>query len=135
METDSSSPKTIDAYIAGFPADVQAILQQIRDIIQKAAPDAEEAIKYQIPTFVLGGNLVHFAAFERHVGLYPTPSGIEEFKEVLSKYHVGKGSIQFPLESPMPYDLIKKIVKFRVKENRDKMASAVEKARNPKRRG
>jgi len=111
---------TIDAYISGFPAEVQAILQQIRSIIRAAAPDATEAIKYRIPTFVLGGNLVHFAAFTHHIGFYPTPSGIEHFKEALADYPTAKGSIQFTLDKPIPYPLIEKIVTFRVQENRDK---------------
>ena len=118
-----SPPTTIDAYISGFPDDVQEILQEIRRIISNAAPDAEEAIKYQIPTFVLGGNLVHFAALAKHIGFYPTPSGIEQFKDALSAYNSAKGSVQFPLDSPIPYTLIKRIVTFRVKESRDKIAS------------
>jgi uncharacterized protein YdhG (YjbR/CyaY superfamily) len=118
-----SPPTTLDAYIAGFPEDVQEILQKIRRIISDAAPDAEEAIKYQIPTFVLGGNLVHFAAFAKHIGFYPTPSGIEQFKDALSAYNTAKGSVQFPLDSPIPYTLIKRIVNFRVKEVRDNIAS------------
>lgn len=116
-------PTTIDAYIAGFPEDVQEILQKIRCIISEAAPGAEEAIKYQIPTFVLGGNLVHFAAFAKHIGFYPTPSGIEQFKDALSAYNSAKGSVQFPLDSPIPYKLIKRIVQFRVKESLDKISS------------
>ena len=127
-----SPPTTIDAYISGFPEDVQEILQNIRSIIRDAAPEAEEAIKYQIPTFVLGGNLVHFAAFARHIGFYPTPSGIEQFKDSLSAYHSAKGSVQFPLESPIPYSLIKRIVKFRVKESRDKMSSKSKTKKRPK---
>ncbi len=123
MKSRPAPPNTIDAYIAGFSHDVQHILQQIRGIVKEAAPDAEEAIKYQIPTFVLNGNLVHFAAFENHIGLYPTPSGIEQFKDALSLYKNAKGSVQFPLESAIPYALIKKIVKFRVKENREKAVS------------
>ncbi|MEZ6130901.1 MAG: DUF1801 domain-containing protein [Planctomycetaceae bacterium] len=115
-----ASPPTIDGYIAAFPEDVQAILTKIRGIIKDAAPEAEEAIKYQIPTFVLNGNLVHFAAFRKHIGFYPTPSGIERFKDDLSKYKNAKGSVQFPLNAPMPYALIKKMVKFRVQENRAK---------------
>ena len=114
-----SLPKTVDAYISGFPGEVQEILQKIRLIIREAAPDAEEAIKYQIPTFVLGGNLVHFAAFPNHIGFYPTPSGIEKFKDALSAYKSAKGSVQFPLDAEIPYSLIKKITKFRVKENRE----------------
>lgn len=123
MKTESTPPKNIDEYIAGFPADVQRLLQEIRSIIRVAAPDAEEAIKYRIPTFVLNGNLVHFAAFEKHIGFYPTPSGIEKFKDELSAYHNAKGSVQFPLAKPLPFSLIRKIVKFRVKEAREKLAA------------
>jgi len=111
----SRPPPDIDAYIAGFPRDVQAMLQQIRGTIRKAAPDAEEAIRYQIPTFVQDGNLVHFAAFKSHIGFYPTPAGIEAFKEELSRYPSAKGSVRFPLDEPMPLKLIERIVKFRVK--------------------
>lgn len=110
-------PQTIDEYIAGFPDEVQAILQRVRTTIQKAAPGAQEAIKYQMPTFTLNGNLVHFAAFKNHIGFYPIPTGIEAFKKELSAYKQGKGSAQFPLDQPIPYNLIRKIVKFRVKEN------------------
>ena len=112
-----TAPKTIDEYIAGFPPDVQAILQKIRLTIRKAAPGAEETIKYQMPTFMLNGNLVYFAGFKNHVGFYPIPTGIEKFKKELAAYKQGKGSIQFPLDQPIPYGLISKIVKFRVKEN------------------
>ena len=117
MKTDQTAPNTIDEYIAGYPRDVQQILEMIRATIRKAAPDAEEAIKYQMPTFVLKGNLVHFAAFKRHIGFYPVPTGIEEFKNELSAYEGGKGSVKFPLDKPIPFALIGKIVKFRVKEN------------------
>lgn len=117
MNPNESAPQTIDDYIAGFPADVQEILEKIRSIIRQVAPDAEEAIKYQIPTFVLKGNLVHFAAFKQHIGFYPTPTGIEAFKEQLSGYEGAKGSVQFPLDQPIPYPLINDIVKFRVAEN------------------
>ena len=118
MKTAIGSPKNIDEYIAGFPRDVQQVLKQIRTTIKKVAPDAEEAIKYQIPTFVLNENLVHFAAFENHIGFYPTPSSIEAFKDELSRYESAKGSVQFPIDEPMPLSLIGKIVKFRVKEAR-----------------
>ena len=111
---------TIDAYVAQFPRDVQAILKRIRQLIARAAPEAQEAMKYQIPTFVLNGNLVHFAAFEHHIGLYPTPSGIIRFQEELTAYKTAKGSIQFPLEKDIPYALIQRIVEFRVEENRAK---------------
>ncbi len=123
MKAEASSPNSIDAYIAGFPKDVQVILAKIRGIVREAAPEAQEAIKYQIPTFVLNGNLVHFAAFQNHIGFYPTPSGIEQFKDALSAYRNAKGSVQFPLDSPIPYTLIKKIVKFRVNENNTKSRS------------
>ncbi len=111
-------PTSIDEYIAGFPEEVQQLLEQVRATIQKAAPDATEAIKYAIPTFVLNGNLVHFAAFKSHIGFYATPTGHEAFKKELSAYKEGKGSVQFPLDQPMPLALIMKIVKFRVKENK-----------------
>ena len=120
MKTNTKSPSNIDEYITGFPKDVQNTLQKIRGIIKKAAPDAQEAIKYQIPTFVLNGNLVHFAAFQKHIGFYPAPSGIEAFKDELSVYKTAKGSVQFPLDEPVPYGLITKIVNFRLKENRRK---------------
>lgn len=117
MRTEQTAPKDIDEYIAGFPHDVQEILQKVRLTIRKAAPDAEETISYRMPTFILKGNLVHFAAFKKHVGFYPTPTGIEKFKDELSVYEGAKGSVQFPLDKPMPFGLISKIVKFRVKEN------------------
>ncbi len=110
---------TIDEYIQGFPEDVQSRLEKIRQTIKNAAPVAVEAISYRMPTFKLKGkNLVHFAAFKNHIGFYPIPSGIEAFKEELSIYKQGKGSVQFPLEKPIPYDLIRRIVEFRVKEQR-----------------
>lgn len=110
-------PETIDAYIAMFPKEVQGRLERLRRVIQQAAPDAEEAIRYQMPTFRLAGrNLVHFAAFAHHIGFYPIPSGISAFKKELSVYKQGKGSVQFPLDEPLPYELVEKIVRFRVKE-------------------
>lgn len=112
--------QNIDDYIAKFPEDVQKVLEQIRVTIQKAAPQAEEAISYQIPTFKLNGNLVHFAAWKNHIGFYPTPSGTKEFQKEIAKYVFAKGSIQFPLNEPMPLALITKIVNFRVKENEGK---------------
>ena len=110
----------IDKYISGFPKEIQTMLEQIRLTIRQAAPEAEETIKYAMPTFVLNGNLVHFAAFKNHIGFYPVPSGIEAFKKELSVYKGAKGSVQFPLDKPMPLDLITKIVEFRVKENLNK---------------
>jgi uncharacterized protein YdhG (YjbR/CyaY superfamily) len=118
MRTDSTTPTTIDNYIAGFPKDVQEILEKIRLTIRKAAPDAEETISYQIPTFTLKGKyLVYFAAYKKHIGLYPAPRGSEKFKQELSGYEGGKGTIRFPFDKPIPFDLISRIVKFRVKEN------------------
>ena len=112
--------RDIDDYIAAFPSDVQAMLQKIRTLIGKAAPEAEETISYSIPTFKLNGNLVHFAAFKNHIGFYPGPTGIEAFQKELKQYHSAKGSVQFPLVDPVPFDLISRIVAFRVKENKDK---------------
>ena len=122
-----STAGTIDEYIAGFPEDVQAILERIRETIRQAAPAAQETINYAIPTFTLQGNLVHFAAFDRHIGFYPTPAGIEHFKNELSAYQMAKGSVQFPLDQPIPYDLISEIVKFRVQENSHKAEAKVKK--------
>ena len=119
----TANPKTIDEYIAGFPPDVQKLLQQIRATIRKAAPDAKETIKYRMPTFVLNENLAHFAGFEKHIGFYPTPSGIEAFKKELAGYKSAKGSVQFPLNERVPFDLIKKMVEFRVKETWEKKAA------------
>jgi uncharacterized protein YdhG (YjbR/CyaY superfamily) len=109
--------KTIDEYIATFPPETQERLQQMRRTIHEAAPQAAEAISYQMPTFKLNGNLVHFAAFKHHIGFYPIPSGIEAFKEELSPYKTSKGAVQFPLNKPLPLGLVKKIVKYRVKQN------------------
>jgi uncharacterized protein YdhG (YjbR/CyaY superfamily) len=108
---------TLDEYIGTCSKDVQAILEKIRQIVREEAPDAVESINYGIPTFKLNGkNLVHFAAFAKHIGFYPTPSAIVAFEEDLTEYKFAKGSIQFPLDKPMPFDLVKKMVIFRVKE-------------------
>lgn len=117
MRTNQTAPKDIDEYIAGFPGDVQKTLEKIRLTIRKAAPDAEETIKYQMPTFTLKGNLIHFAAFKKHIGLYPVPRGDEAFKDELSIYGGEKSTVRFPLDRPIPFDLISRIVKFRVKKN------------------
>lgn len=109
--------KTMDEYINTFPEDVQRILNELRQTIKEAAPEAEETINYQIPTFSLNGNLVHFAAFENHIGFYPTPSGMEAFKKELSPYKGAKGSVQFAIDQPLPLPLIRRIVEYRVKEN------------------
>ncbi|MGH2454458.1 MAG: iron chaperone [bacterium] len=109
---------TIDEYIKTFPKDVRSILEKIRQTIMKAAPEAEETISYQIPTFKLNGNyLIYFAGFRNHVSVYPAPRENEVFKEELSLYKGGKGTVQFPLDKPIPYDLVRRIVKFRVKES------------------
>ena len=117
MKTAKPTSKDVDRFIAKYPADVQEILNKVRETIRKAAPGAEETINYGIPTFQLNGNLVHFSGFKTHIGFYPTPSGIEKFKKELSRYEGAKGSVKFPLNQPIPYALIEKIVKFRVKEN------------------
>jgi uncharacterized protein YdhG (YjbR/CyaY superfamily) len=122
MATSKNHFKNMDEYIETFPKDVQKILEEMRQTIKKAAPEAVEAISYQMPTFKLNGkNLVHFAAFKNHIGFYPIPSGIEAFKEELSLYKQGKGSVQFPMDKPIPYDLVKKIVDYRAKENLEKI--------------
>jgi len=118
MESNKKQFKTIDAYIQTFPKDVQAILQKVRQTIQKAAPDAVETISYQMPTFKLNGKgLVYFAAYEKHIGFYPIPSGMKAFEKELASYKQGKGSVQFPIDRPIPYDLVRRIVLFRAKEN------------------
>lgn len=122
MKTQQATPKTIDEYIAGFPKEVQEILEKIRTTITKAAPEAVEAIKYGMPTFVFHGNLVYFGAFTHHIGFYPVPTGIEAFQQDLSVYKMGKGSIQFPFDKPIPFDLITKIVQFRAIENAERAA-------------
>jgi uncharacterized protein YdhG (YjbR/CyaY superfamily) len=108
---------TIDDYIAAFPKDVQDDLQRLRRVIRESAPAAEEAISYGIPTFKLNGNLVHFAAYQHHIGFYPTSSGIAAFKKELMPYKLSKGTVQFPLGRPLPLDLIRRIVRYRIKES------------------
>ncbi len=117
MRTNRSTPETIDDYISRFPDKAQSILKKIRAIIRKAAPGAEELISYQIPAFALEGYLVYFAAFKEHIGFYPRTTAIAKFKKELAAYKGAKGSVQFPLEQPIPYGLISRIVKFRVREN------------------
>ncbi len=114
------SAGNMDEYIAGFPKDIQKMLEQVRAAIRKAAPEAEETIKYAIPTFTLQGNLVSFGAFKNHIGLYPVPRGVEAFKKELSAYDGAKATARFPIDSPLPLALISKIVKFRVKKNLEK---------------
>jgi len=118
MKTKQTAPKNIDEYIAAFPNDVQEILEKIRMTIKKAAPTAEETISYEMPTFNLKGQyLIYFAAYKKHIGLYPVPTGDADFNEEISIYQTGKGTLQFPLDKPIPYKLISKIVKLKVKEN------------------
>lgn len=124
----------IDAYIAGFPAEVQERLQAMRATIRAAAPDAVETFSYQMPTFNLKGNLVHFAAFKHHIGFYPTPSGTAAFQEVLSRYKGAKGSVQFPHDQLLPLELVAEIVRFRLEENLAAAAAKAGKRRSPARR-
>jgi uncharacterized protein YdhG (YjbR/CyaY superfamily) len=119
-----TAPQTIDEYMTGYPGEVQEILQQVREVIRSAAPEAQETINYGIPTFTYKGrNLVHFGAAKKHIGFYPTPSGIEKFKNELAEYQSSKGSVQFPLDQPIPYDLIRTITAFRVQEVNEKTAA------------
>jgi uncharacterized protein YdhG (YjbR/CyaY superfamily) len=111
---------TIDLYIGTFPAEVRTILEKLRQTIREAAPEAEEGFSYRIPTFKLNGNLVHFAGFKSHIGFYPAPSGIEAFRDELKDFKVSKGAIQFPLDKPIPYELVSRIVTYRVNEQRAK---------------
>jgi len=120
MEGSKITAESIDEYISQFSAEVQEILRTLRRVIKEAAPEAEEKISYQMPAFFLYGNLVYFAACKNHIGFYPTPSGINAFKNELSEYKGAKGSVQFPLKKPLPYELISEIVKFRVAENTEK---------------
>jgi len=120
MEPGRKPVRTIDDYIAQFPGDIREKLQKLRQTIRESAPQAREAISYRIPTFKLKGNLVHFAAFRDHISFFPTSSGVDAFKEELSGYRTSKGTIQFPLDEPIPFDLVGKIVKFRVRENQGK---------------
>lgn len=117
METNQAAFVTIDQYIATFPEEIQIILAQLRATIKAAAPEAAEKISYQMPTFTLKGNLVHFAAHKNHIGFYPTPSGISAFQNELSIYESSKGAVRFPIDQPLPLELIKRIVEFRVEEN------------------
>ena len=123
MKGNRAAPQNIDEYIATFPKDVRAKLEQVRTTISKAAPGATEKISYKIPTFALNGNLVHFAGWQTHIGFYPGASGIAKFKKALAGYESAKGSVQFPLTEPLPIALITKIVKFRVAENTAKSAA------------
>lgn len=117
MEDNQSGFETIDEYIAMFPQQIQGILQELRRVIRETAPEATEKISYQMPTFYLYTNLVHFAAFKNHIGFFPTSSGVEAFADKLTGYKTSKGTIQFQLNQPIPYDLVREIVEYRVQEN------------------
>ena len=127
MKTDKRMPRNIDEYVADFPAGVREDLEAIRATIRKAAPDAEETISYQMPAFILEGNLVYFAAFKKHIGFYPRTTAIRKFKKELAAYEGAKGSVRFPLDKPIPIGLITRIVKFRVKENLDRAKAKAKK--------
>ena len=120
MEFSQSRFKTVDEYIAEFPKNVRDVLEKLRRVIRESAPEAEEAMRYGIPTFKLYGNLVHFAAFKHHIGFYPTPSAIDAFHKELLPYKLSKGTVQFPIDEPIPFDLVTKIVQYRVKENMER---------------
>ncbi|WP_061218253.1 iron chaperone [Leptospira weilii] len=120
MDSKKINFKDVDDYISRFPENIQKILEELRFVIRKSAPEAEEKISYQIPAFVFHGNLVYFAAYKKHIGFYPTSSGIRAFQSELMKYKTSKGAVQFPINQPLPLKLIAKIVKYRVKENKEK---------------
>ena len=121
MSTNQPGARTIDQYIAAFPPEVQALLEQLRMTIREAAPDAQERISYGMPTFTLNGRyLIYFAAYKKHIGLYPAPIGVAEFHEAMSLYGAGKGTMKFPLDQPLPLELIRKVVQFRLKENTER---------------
>jgi uncharacterized protein YdhG (YjbR/CyaY superfamily) len=123
MDSSHAGFRSVDEYIAAFPADIQALLQSVRATIRAAAPDAEERIAYLMPTFTLHGNLVHYAALKNHIGFYPTSSGIAAFEQELAPYEGTKGAVRFPIDQPLPLDLISRIVRFRVTENRERAAA------------
>jgi uncharacterized protein YdhG (YjbR/CyaY superfamily) len=129
MDSTKKGFENIDEYIATFPTDIQKILQGLREVIQEAAPQAVEKISYQMPTFYLNGNLIHFAGYKNHIGIYPAPRAIDVFKKELSNYEGSKGTIKFPIDEPLPMDLIRRIVLFRVSEN---LKKAEEKATKKK---
>jgi uncharacterized protein YdhG (YjbR/CyaY superfamily) len=127
MQTSHTAPKTLDEYIEAFPNDVQEILEKIRRTIKKASPDAQETIKYRMPTFMLQGNLVCFAAFKKHIGFYPGSKDLRKKVKTLSTYEGEEGSLKFPLDRPIPYSLISRIVKFRANENLERETTKAKK--------
>ncbi len=121
MTVSRATPKTIDEYISGFPPDVQTVLRKVRKVVRSAAPDAQEAISYQMPAFKLDGVLVYFAAFKKHIGFYPPVRGDAGLKKAVSGYAGPKGNLRFPLDQPIPYDLIKRVTKLRLKQKDKKV--------------
>jgi len=125
MESRSKPPRSIDEYIAGFPDEVQGLLQEVRGVIRETAPEAEETISYGIPTFTLNGRyLIYFAAYKTHLSLYPAPVGVQEFEADMAAYRSGRGTLRFPYDRPVPFELIRRIVKFRVKESKVRAGKA-----------
>ena len=131
MESNQAGYSSIDEYIATFPPEIQQILHALRATIKAAAPEAEEKISYQMPTFAQKGNLVHFAAYNDHIGFYPAPTGIDAFQDEISPYRSGKGTLRFPLDQPLPLDLVSKIVKYRVAENLKKAKEKSSRKKKP----
>ncbi|HDT13067.1 MAG TPA: DUF1801 domain-containing protein [Candidatus Aminicenantes bacterium] len=128
MKKGTAAAKSVDAYIAGFPPDVREVLRKIRATILKAAPDAEEKIRYGMPAYAFEGPLVYFAAFEKHISFFPTSSGVDEFRRELAAYKTSKGTVRFPLGTRIPHGMIARIVKFRVQENRARAAEKRQRA-------
>ncbi len=128
MNLSKPAPKTVNEYLIDFPEPVQYLLEDLRAAIKQAAPEAEETISYQMPAYLFKGKLVFFAAYKNHIGFYPTSSGIVAFKEELSAYKCSKGTVQFPIDKPLPLDLIARIVRFRMKENLDKATARMNQA-------
>jgi uncharacterized protein YdhG (YjbR/CyaY superfamily) len=124
---DKKSPTTIDEYIAGYPANVQEILQKVRATVRQALPDAQEAIKYGMPTYVQNGNVLSFGAYKKHIGVYPTPGGTEKFQQEIAPYKAAKSTVQFPLDQPIPYPLLSQLAKFRLKEHSEYAAARAKK--------
>ena len=122
MKSGMVSAQNMDSYIAKFPAKVQASLKKLRKLIQQLVPDATEDIKYGMPTFVLQGNMVHFAAYQHHIGFYPAPAVIVQFEKQLKGYKTSKGAIQFPIDEPLPFELITSMVKYRLKLHQESLA-------------
>jgi uncharacterized protein YdhG (YjbR/CyaY superfamily) len=129
MDEEKAAYNSIDEYIATFPADKQALLEEVRATIRAAAPGAEERISYQMPAFAQNGNLVYFSALKNHIGFYPTGSGIAAFKDELSGYETSKGSVKFPIGEPLPLDLISRIVRYRVAQNTENAAARKQKGK------